>query len=170
MQHCALRSLLHVPPGILLESHGVPCSWQRRRSWQLTLPPCNLHFSPPQHVGPVLKWLARQPMVYWLAPRMQHTWDNLAASAVTQGAPAVARAGRAADAAADGLHPIWAAGLRGEGQVVGVGDSGVDMDSCYFYDPKVRRRSACALLLFVVCCSQQGACLLLLCAPQNPSA
>jgi len=90
-----------------------------------------------QHVGPVLRWLAKQPMVYWLAPRMKHTWDNLAASAVTQGSPLVADVPRPDGAGAAGLHPIWEAGLRGEGQIVGIGDSGVDMDSCYFYDPKV---------------------------------
>ena len=89
------------------------------------------------HVALVLRWLARQPPVYWVAPKMKYTWDNLAASAVTQGAPLAARMQRAGDAAANGLHPVWAAGLRGEGQVVGVGDSGVDVGSCYFYDPKV---------------------------------
>ncbi|KAK9803960.1 hypothetical protein WJX72_008369 [[Myrmecia] bisecta] len=36
-----------------------------------------------------------------------------------------------------GSHPILAAGLMGSGQVVGGGDSGVDVNNCYFKDPKV---------------------------------
>lgn len=36
---------------------------------------------------------------------------------------------------ADGGVPLWDAGLRGEGQIVGVGDTGVDWKLCYFYDP-----------------------------------
>ena len=34
-------------------------------------------------------------------------------------------------------HPLWAAGLDGTGQVIGSGDSGIDVDSCYFNDPAV---------------------------------
>jgi subtilisin family serine protease len=34
-----------------------------------------------------------------------------------------------------GERPIWSHGLRGEGQVVGMGDSGVDHDMCFFFDP-----------------------------------
>jgi len=30
--------------------------------------------------------------------------------------------------------PLWDAGLNGEGQVIGCGDSGIDMDSCFFFD------------------------------------
>jgi subtilisin family serine protease len=76
-------------------------------------------------------------MVYWIAPRMKHSLNNFAAGAVVQGSPLAARVSEPSEAGAQGLHPIWEAGLRGEGQIVGIGDSGVDMDSCYFYDPKV---------------------------------
>jgi len=37
-------------------------------------------------------------------------------------------------AAAAGIHPLWALGLRGQGQLVGVGDSGLDLDSCWLRD------------------------------------
>jgi len=30
--------------------------------------------------------------------------------------------------------PIWDRGIHGEGQIIGVGDTGVDADSCFFYD------------------------------------
>jgi hypothetical protein len=35
------------------------------------------------------------------------------------------------------VHAFWAAGLDGRGQIVGMGDSGVDMRSCFFSDPAV---------------------------------
>lgn len=33
--------------------------------------------------------------------------------------------------------PLWAAGIRGQGQVVGVGDSGLAIDHCMFSDPNM---------------------------------
>ena len=35
------------------------------------------------------------------------------------------------------LRPFWEVGLDGTGEVVGVGDSGVDTEHCFFYDPDV---------------------------------
>lgn len=32
---------------------------------------------------------------------------------------------------------FWSAGLDGRNQIVGIGDSGIDMDSCFFNDPAV---------------------------------
>ncbi len=32
------------------------------------------------------------------------------------------------------MQYIWAKGLRGEGEIVGIGDSGIDSDSCFFSD------------------------------------
>ena len=46
--------------------------------------------------------------------------------------PARAGGGSARDGAA---HPLWAAGLRGAGQLVGVGDSGLNLESCFLRDP-----------------------------------
>jgi subtilisin family serine protease len=37
------------------------------------------------------------------------------------------------DVAGTGAAPLWAAGLHGQGQIVGMGDSGVDLDSCFFH-------------------------------------
>jgi len=39
----------------------------------------------------------------------------------------------------DGTNPgfLWAKGLKGQGQVVGVGDTGLDADSCFFRDDNV---------------------------------
>ena len=46
--------------------------------------------------------------------------------------PALAAAGSARDGA---TRPLWAAGLRGAGQLVGVGDSGLNLESCFLRDP-----------------------------------
>ena len=35
--------------------------------------------------------------------------------------------------------PLWDLGLNGSGQVVGVADTGVDDESCFFYDEVERR-------------------------------
>ena len=61
---------------------------------------------------------------------------NRVAGAITSGA---LRGDAADDVTQLAMHPFWApaVGLRGEGQVVGVGDSGLDLDSCYFFDPAV---------------------------------
>ena len=36
-----------------------------------------------------------------------------------------------------GVHPVWRAGIRGEGVLVGVGDSGLDVRSCWLADPEM---------------------------------
>ena len=35
-----------------------------------------------------------------------------------------------------GVHPVWRAGIRGENVLVGVGDSGLDVRSCWLADPE----------------------------------
>ena len=92
-----------------------------------------------------LAWLAQQPAVHWLAPRMHAKLHNWQATAVTQCGLAAPDASAAVDASNgayfpqldSALHPLWAAGLTGGGQVIGGGDSGVDHGNCYFQDPAV---------------------------------
>jgi hypothetical protein len=36
-----------------------------------------------------------------------------------------------------GDEPLTRAGLTGEGQIIGTADTGVDWDSCFFFDPAV---------------------------------
>lgn len=33
-------------------------------------------------------------------------------------------------------HPLWDRGINGDGQVIGVGDTGCDYYHCFFYDDK----------------------------------
>lgn len=83
----------------------------------------------------MLLWLAEQPQTTWLAPRFAARPANSQASAILQSPlDSLAAVGSFADAA---LRPFWAAGVNGSGQVIGTGDNGIDMDSCYFKDPSV---------------------------------
>ncbi len=86
-----------------------------------------------EQLAPLLLWLSRQRAVHWLAPHMHQRLHNVVASAITQGA----RPATAAGALTSEMHPLWRAGIDGTGQVVGCGDSGIDLDSCYFWDPAV---------------------------------
>ncbi|KAL6760977.1 peptidase S8/S53 domain-containing protein [Haematococcus lacustris] len=84
-------------------------------------------------VDAAVSWLATQPSVTWVEYASQTKATNLLASAQMQ-------TGRVApplpdDGGARGYHPLWDAGLDGAGQLVGVVDSGLDMGSCYFWDP-----------------------------------
>ncbi|KAJ9507906.1 hypothetical protein QJQ45_021265, partial [Haematococcus lacustris] len=84
-------------------------------------------------VDAAVSWLATQPSVIWVEYATQRKPANLLASAQMQ-------TGRVApplpdDGGARGYHPLWEAGLDGAGQLVGVVDTGLDMGSCYFWDP-----------------------------------
>ena len=88
---------------------------------------------PPELLSEVLELLSLQPGVHWLQPGTRSRLHNWRASSIIQSGK---RNPREAPDESFALHPIWAAGIRGEGQIVGVGDSGVDVDSCFFHDPE----------------------------------
>ncbi|KAL6760982.1 peptidase S8/S53 domain-containing protein [Haematococcus lacustris] len=84
-------------------------------------------------VDAAVSWLATQPSVTWVEYVTQGETTNLLASAQMQ-------TGRVTLPVPDvvnsrGFHPLWAAGLDGAGQLVGTVDTGLDMDSCFFWDP-----------------------------------
>ena len=85
----------------------------------------------------VTRWLAAQPATHWLSPAsLEASTMNWQASAIIQsgkGAPS-ASGNAVADAA---THPLWAADVTGRGQVIGGGDSGLDLSHCFFADPDV---------------------------------
>ena len=70
---------------------------------------------------PSLEWLAARGEARFVAEREWHRRRNGAASWITQ-------------SRVPGEMPVHAAGLTGEGQVVGLADDGIDVDSCYFHD------------------------------------
>ncbi|KXZ56646.1 hypothetical protein GPECTOR_1g582 [Gonium pectorale] len=88
-------------------------------------------------VAAALRWLAAQPEVHWLEPtprlRRHDIWGDLLVQSGGRGltAATVAQPTRVA------AHRMWSAGLDGSSQLIGISDTGVDTDSCYFFDPQV---------------------------------
>jgi hypothetical protein len=65
--------------------------------------------------------LAAQPWAHWLEPAPDVRMRNYNANLLLQHS-----------GSAVGAHRVWDAGIRGDGQLVGIGDSGIDLSSCYF--------------------------------------
>lgn len=77
--------------------------------------------------------LAAQPLVGHVAPRKVQRAHSLdAANAILQGGGDAVSSSAAAE-----RHPAWAAGLTGAGQIIGIGDSGVDTTHCAYVDAAV---------------------------------
>lgn len=66
--------------------------------------------------------VAAMPEVRWVEPAPKFEMFNDASRWVIQSNQ-------------QGQIPLWDQGLSGTGQIVGTADGGIDMDSCYFYDP-----------------------------------
>lgn len=74
----------------------------------------------------MVEWIAAQPAVEWVEARQGLHLHNWQASAIVQsGAAAPGDAESLSRAAIQELLPMARAGLRGEGQVLGMGDSGI---------------------------------------------
>ena len=69
-------------------------------------------------------WLAAQPTVHWLSPKLRHVQSNWQGTAIVQGGQS-APAAPVALGAVPSAHPLWSAGLTGGGQVIGGGDSNI---------------------------------------------
>ncbi|DBB02440.1 TPA: Signal peptide peptidase-like 2A [Trebouxia sp. C0006] len=93
--------------------------------------------APLQYSQAVVKWLTAQPQVHWVSPRAQTKASNFFATGISQSGTAatLADASNPAGASNDaGTHPLWDAGLNGENQIVGMGDTGIDWLHCTFTD------------------------------------
>mmetsp|Transcript_19973 Transcript_19973/g.43497 ORF Transcript_19973/g.43497 Transcript_19973/m.43497 type:complete len:753 (-) Transcript_19973:506-2764(-) len=88
-----------------------------------------------QDAGTALSWLSRQPLSHFVAPRAVLRPSNINAGISMQCGRVEAGVGD--DPTNTTYHPFWAAGLDGTGQIVGVGDTGLKVDSCFFHDPSV---------------------------------
>lgn len=88
-------------------------------------------FSVLQDLSEVLYWLSNQATVHWLAPRPRLFLQNSVASMIVQDNGVSPQP----DFTKPEAHPFWGVGLDGKNQIIGIGDSGIDMGSCYFQDP-----------------------------------
>jgi len=81
-------------------------------------------------LGDTVRYLSQQPAVSNVAVQKRPALHNAYARAVVQHGIFDATTS-ASDAASSSASPLWSAGIRGENQVVGVGDTGVSIGSCY---------------------------------------
>ncbi|GLC56454.1 hypothetical protein PLESTB_001106400 [Pleodorina starrii] len=96
-----------------------------------------------------VSWLAAQPEVKWVAPLRGAGLHNVLSDILLQTGDLSAE--QFMDPVPDNstavhpYRPYWSAGLQGQGEIVGVGDTGLDIDSCYFDDPRYSGGYAAAL-------------------------
>ncbi|KAG2444993.1 hypothetical protein HYH02_008863 [Chlamydomonas schloesseri] len=109
-----------------------------------------------QHLAAALAWLSGQPVVRWVSPRTKKAHRNARASILTQSG--VLTAAEYNDPVGDGStdtpaeearRPYWAAGLDGTGEILGSGDTGLDLDNCYLSDPRYDSGTVAGLLVNV---------------------
>lgn len=79
---------------------------------------------PPLQLPALLDWLTAHPLVHWVEPVMQLHFNNKNASAIMQSGQA-APVGAANTNLNPSVRPIWAAGITGANQIIGLGDTGL---------------------------------------------
>ncbi|KXZ46188.1 hypothetical protein GPECTOR_46g257 [Gonium pectorale] len=85
-----------------------------------------------EHLASAVSWLASQPVVKWVEPR-QRAQRADAVSSILMQTGGITR--EQYDAPLEVPLPYWEAGVDGRGEIVGVTDGGLDLSSCYLYDP-----------------------------------
>eukprot|EP00200_Dunaliella_tertiolecta_P008308 CAMPEP_0202373720 /NCGR_PEP_ID=MMETSP1127-20130417/4685_1 /ASSEMBLY_ACC=CAM_ASM_000462 /TAXON_ID=3047 /ORGANISM="Dunaliella tertiolecta, Strain CCMP1320" /LENGTH=1152 /DNA_ID=CAMNT_0048970689 /DNA_START=1026 /DNA_END=4484 /DNA_ORIENTATION=- len=86
-----------------------------------------------RHLPAATSWLTEQGNVVYVEAAHNIIFENLqSASAMQTGALAEPLPQSPPNNAEH--FPLWSAGLDGTGQVVGVADTGLDLDSCFFWD------------------------------------
>jgi hypothetical protein len=92
-----------------------------------------IFYVPSEKLEDAVMRVARQPLVASITPARTHFLHNLRDVSLLMQTPQ-----SSADlAVADTDLQYWDVGLDGEGQVIGLGDSGLDMQHCAFADPAV---------------------------------
>ena len=90
-------------------------------------------YVPLNELQKAINWLAERHVVHWVEPVPRYRMLNRQASTITQSGRAAPNAGEINTDPK--YHPIWSAGITGEGMVIGIGDSGLDYKHCFFADP-----------------------------------
>lgn len=86
----------------------------------------------PRHLAAAASALAQQSVVAYVLPRRSHFLHNLRDITLQLQAASPATGGAVAREA-----QFWDAGVNGSGQVIGLGDSGLDVQHCAFADSAV---------------------------------
>lgn len=100
-------------------------------------------------------WASRSQASHWISPRARPRSRNAVAAGLAQSGlvppgllpPSSSGVSSSSSSAASaallasslpGAFPLWEAGIRGQGQVLGMGDTGLDYDHCLFVDPALQ--------------------------------
>ncbi|GIL44358.1 hypothetical protein Vafri_1861 [Volvox africanus] len=84
-----------------------------------------------------VSWVALSPLVVWVEPLFRAQAANAISGWIMQtGSLTVAQNNNPASNST--VRPYWNANIRGDGIIVGVDDTGLDMSHCSFMDPKFR--------------------------------
>jgi hypothetical protein len=101
-----------------------------------------LHAARESWAQDVAQWLSEEHEVQWVEPKARVKVLNKYAAMTVQGGfkdgetpclPCGRTLTGCPSCAQTGRTPIWNMGLKGEGEVVGCGDTGMDVDSCFFW-------------------------------------
>jgi len=79
----------------------------------------------------IVAWLAQEPLVHFLQEQKEISLRNKEANFAMQSWNAT-------------THAIWAQGIFGTGQIVGVADTGIDFDNCFFRDKAMPTPPRCS--------------------------
>eukprot|EP01080_Neovahlkampfia_damariscottae_P009435 gene9435-1641_t len=81
----------------------------------------------PEHSNDVLNYFKKDELVHWIELKEEYTTNNFAAHSITQsGIPFQQK-----------NTPIWDHGITGKDEIVGIGDTGIDWDMCFFHDKNI---------------------------------
>ncbi|KAF5838502.1 peptidase S8/S53 domain-containing protein, partial [Dunaliella salina] len=86
-----------------------------------------------KHFPAAASWLAEQGNVLYVEAAHSIIFENLQSASAMQTSALQEPLPQSPPNNAEHF-PLWAAGLDGTGQIVGVADTGLDMDSCFFWD------------------------------------
>lgn len=79
-----------------------------------------------KNINQVLEFFKDQEEIHWIEKELEFTTNNFAAHSITQdGIPY------------SGKTPLWDKGLTGNDQIIGIGDTGIDHDMCFYNDPSI---------------------------------
>jgi subtilisin family serine protease len=76
----------------------------------------------------VLEHLKKQEEIHWIEVKLPMGLLNGAGNELLQGYGVPIATGQ-------DKRPLWSRGITGKGEIVGVGDTGIDYDNCFFRDP-----------------------------------
>jgi hypothetical protein len=77
---------------------------------------------PKQRMAECIQYIANREEVIWVEEKPQHTTTNVRATKIVQGGISSTQ------------HVLWNEGLTGQGQIIGIGDTGLDVNSPFFSD------------------------------------